>query len=255
MIHPDQKLQDLVTIFTERASTYYYDVFLRIQRNTLSKFHVNWAALIGSFFWSALRASWLLFWIGFCIDLFAAVNIALSYKYALATTDSILNNRSTLAELYNLKSVVHLWIGLSALFLGRPVFAWLADRLYYRQYNSWRIHQETGHGYRLNRLATAVLVVILIAPLTLYRATQFAPEVTSCAKLDRALASQEKVAFIVSSSVTFQLCSGCRDPTPLPFPSMTTALVALSGRQHHPIFHRLPSMYIFQNTLMWVLDT
>lgn len=195
MIHPDQKLQDLVTIFTERASTYYYDVFLRIQRNTLSKFHVNWAALIGSFFWSALRASWLLFWIGFCIDLFAAVNIALSYKYALATTDSILNNRSTLAELYNLKSVVHLWIGLSALFLGRPVFAWLADRLYYRQYNSWRIHQETGHGYRLNRLATAVLVVILIAPLTLYRATQFAPEVTTCAKQDRALASQEQVAF------------------------------------------------------------
>ena len=140
-----------------------------------------------------MRANWPTFWIGFCIDLFAAVNLALCYKYMRAASDSLQMNRANLAELYNFKFIVHLWTGLGALILGRIILGWLADRFYYRQYTFWRTSKGRAHGFRLSRLVNAILVVALIAPLTIYRASQFSPEAATCTKQDRAAANGEYV--------------------------------------------------------------
>ena len=53
--------------------------------------------------------------------------------------------------------------------VGRLLLGWLADRLYYRHYARWRINRSLPSGFSARRLVTAVLVAVLIAPLTLYR--------------------------------------------------------------------------------------
>lgn len=186
-------LHDLVAIFAERSSGYYERTFLKIQHSTLPRLHINRATALASFAWAAVRANWPAFWMGFCIDLFAAVNLALSYKFASAAADSLQLNRANLAELYGFKFSVHLWTGLAVLVLGRLILGWLADRLYYRQYASWRTSKGKAHGFRPRRLVFAILVVVLIAPLTVYRASQFSPEASTCTKQDRALANGETV--------------------------------------------------------------
>lgn len=60
--------KDLLKPFKEFAGPngeYYGNTFLKIQKATLSKFHINIAAAVGSFIWAALRGNWFLFWIGF----------------------------------------------------------------------------------------------------------------------------------------------------------------------------------------------
>ena len=64
--------------FAGANGNYYADVFLKIQKASLPGHHVNPAALVGSFIWAALRGNWLLFTIGFVIDLVAAVHAPLA---------------------------------------------------------------------------------------------------------------------------------------------------------------------------------
>ena len=66
--------------FAGANGDYYAGVFLKIQKASLPRLHVNPAALVGSIIWATLRGNWLLFTIGFVIDLIAAVNAALFFK-------------------------------------------------------------------------------------------------------------------------------------------------------------------------------
>ena len=172
---------------------HYADVFTDIQKAELGRLHINAAALVGSFIWAALRGNWVLFVISFAIDLLAAVNIALVYKYSRAAAENA--DKAYLVERYEGWTQTHL-IGAIAVFLiGRLLFAWLADRLYAVQYDKWRVDHSVNSGIAVKRLLPAFLVVLLIAPLLLYRTTQFAPEERTCILQDRAIAEGEQVAF------------------------------------------------------------
>lgn len=160
--------------FAGPRGNYYADVFLKIQKAILPRYHINRAALIGSFVWAALRGNWLLFVIGFVVDLVTAVNAALVYKYSKAALDNAA--KDYLVARYEGWSNTHLVAVILVFVVGRVVFSWLADRLYARHYNQWRVNHEVNNGFELSRLWIAGLVTLLIAPLLLYRTTQFAPD-------------------------------------------------------------------------------
>ncbi len=178
--------------FAGAGGEYYADVFLNIQKATLSRFHINWSALFGGFVWAALRGNWALFVIGFVLDLIAAVNAALVYKYTSAAAANA--SKAYLVERYEGWASLHFVGLLLALILGRLLFAWLADRLYFNQYNRWRVNRTTNSGLSTERLAIAGLIAALIVPLLLYRASQFAPDARTCVKQDRAIAKGKSVS-------------------------------------------------------------
>ncbi|ETW92580.1 MAG: hypothetical protein ETSY1_43035, partial [Candidatus Entotheonella factor] len=130
---------------------------------------------------------------GFVVDLVTAVNAALVYKYSKAAIDNA--DKDYLVARYEGWSDSHFVATIFVLLLGRFVFAWLADRLYARHYNQWRVNRDINHGIVLSRLLIAALVTILIVPLLLYRTTQFAPDARTCIKQDRAIAKGEEISF------------------------------------------------------------
>jgi len=179
--------------FAGQNGDYYADTLLKIQKETLPRHHINRAALLGSFVWAALRGNWLLFVISFIIDLIAIVNCALVYKYSQAAADNL--DKEYLVNRYEGWADTHLIAACMVFFGGRVLFAWLADRLYTRHYNQWRIDRNINSGVLYSRLIIAVLVTVMIMPLMIYRSTQFAPDARSCIKQDRALAKGEDIPF------------------------------------------------------------
>lgn len=172
---------------------YYADVFLKIQKARLERFHLNRAALVGSFVWAALRGNWRLFVIGFVVDLITLVNVALVYKYSKAALDNA--DKDYLVERYEGWSQTHLIAAILVFVLGRLLFAWLADRFYAAQYEKWRIDHAVNNGLVMSRVWLAVLISALVLPLMLYRATQFAPDERTCIRQDRAISRGETVDF------------------------------------------------------------
>ena len=171
--------------FAGPGGGYYGRTFLRIQRAELPARHVNAAAMLGSFVWAALRGNWLLFWIGFAVDMAAAVNLALVYKFDLAAARAAADGKDFLVQRYEGWTDAYLLAAVVLFIAGRLLLGWLADRLYYRHYARWRIDRARPSGSHARRLVTALLVTALIAPLTLYRASQFAPDERACIKLTR----------------------------------------------------------------------
>jgi len=172
---------------------YYADVFLKIQKAKLGRLHFNSSALLGSFIWAVLRGNWILFTLGFVIDLITAVNVALVYKYSKAAIDN--SDKAFLVERYEDWSQSHTITAIVVFVFGRILFGWLADRLYFRQYNKWRVNHGASCGMELSRLLIAGLIFTLIVPVLIYRTTQFAPDARSCIKQDRATASGKVVPF------------------------------------------------------------
>ncbi|GLQ34289.1 hypothetical protein GCM10007939_05720 [Amylibacter marinus] len=195
--------------FAGAAGDYYAKTFLKIQKSTLGKAHINIAATIGSFIWASMRGNWLLFWIGFFIDLVALVYIGASYKFktaAINVADEIVSltaagnsaaasNKTLLLERYENWTGSNFLTAIVIFIIGRLVFGWLADRIYYRQYNSWRVDRSKNSNLRVNRLVLSAVIVALIAPLMLYRSTQFAPDARTCIKQDRAVTEGKDVSF------------------------------------------------------------
>ena len=179
--------------FADRSGSYYATTFLKIQKDSLPRFHMNKAAALGSFVWAALRGNWLLFWIGFLFDLVALVNVALYYKYSNAVIEFA--SREYLVERYSGWASSSILAAIVVFILGRLLMGWLADRIYVRQYNRWRIDRSTANGVSGARLVIVALIAALIVPLMIYRSTQFAPDARTCIKQDRKLAKGEEVSF------------------------------------------------------------
>ncbi len=179
--------------FAGQNGDYYADAFLKIKKMTLGRFHINKAALVGSFIWAALRGNWVLFIISFAVDLVTMVNIALVYKYSKAAVDNV--DRAYLVTRYEGWSQTHLAGAIIVFVLGRLLFAWFADRFYAIQFEKWRVNRRVNSGVKASRLLTAALVSVLILPMLLYRTTQFAPDERMCIKQDRAIAQGEEVSF------------------------------------------------------------
>lgn len=192
------EIKDLSAPFRDFASKngeYYAATFLAIQQDNLPRSHVNWSAVVGSFFWAALRSNWLLFWIGFILDLVALIYLALAYKYKAASAQAVIDGKDFLVARYDGWSSSSLIAAVLIFVVGRVLFGWLADRLYFRQYNQWRIGRPVSSGSKASRLIGSILIVALIAPLMLYRASQFAPEERACIKQSRQIQSGETVPF------------------------------------------------------------
>lgn len=179
--------------FAAENGDYYADTFLKIQKSKLGRFHINTAAMLGGFVWAALRGNWLLFWIGFLLDLVAVVNLALVYRYSKAAVDFA--DKEYLVTRYEGWTSTYLITAIVVFVLGRLFFGWLADRLYYSQYNKWRIDRSVNSGVERSRLMVLGLIALMIVPLMIYRASQFAPEPRACIKQDRAIAKGEEVGF------------------------------------------------------------
>lgn len=179
--------------FADVSGDYYADKFLKIQKSTLSVMHINFSAVIGSFIWAAMRGNWFLFWIGFLIDLLALVNVALVYKYSQAAVDFV--DKAYLVERYENWASTHVMGAIFVFIIGRIIFGWMADRAYYNQYNKWRVDRSVNSGLNSSRLVLLTLIVAMVAPLMLYRASQFAPEARACIKQDRAIEKGEIVPF------------------------------------------------------------
>lgn len=190
----DSSLSKAFDTFSEQNTDYYSRTFLKIQQANLPFFHVNTAAMLGSFVWAALRGNWLLFWVGFVFDLIAAANLGLVYRYQNAKVAAIEADKQFLIDRFTDWSANHLVAAVLFFIFGRLLVGWLADRFYYRQYSNWRINSAVNSGVNTRRWITAALVVALVAPLTLYRSTQDAPEQRDCIKLTRSMQDGNAVA-------------------------------------------------------------
>ncbi len=190
--------QETIKAFNEFAATngeYYSKTFLKIQRSELTRGHLNRAAMLGGFIWAAFRGNWILFWIGFSGDMIAAVNLALMHKFNVASAQALVDGKDFLVERYDTWSNSHMIAAIAAIIIFRLLMGVLADRIYYRQYFKWRIDRSRTSGTNSKRIVLGVLILALIAPLTLYRATQFVPDERSCIKLTRQIQDGETVPF------------------------------------------------------------
>ncbi len=181
--------------FADRSGGYFAQTFLSIQKSQLAGTHVNWMAAIVGFPWASVRGNKLLFWIGFLIDLVAAVYLMQVWKFSRAAEQAVIDEKDFLVVRYEDWTMSSLWAAVIVFLVGRLLFGWLADRIYYRQYNTWRVDHAKPSGWDVKRLIWAAVIVSMIAPLMLYRASQFPPEERTCIKQARALADGEEVGF------------------------------------------------------------
>ncbi len=191
----DAEVKAAFSDFAEKGREYYANTFLKIQQAKLKFFHINFAAALGGFVWAALRGNWLLFWVGFLFDMIAAANLGLVYRYSGAKADAIESNKEFLIERFSNWTSLHLIAAVVIFIAGRLILGWMADRFYYRQYSAWRIDSSVNSGVKRSRWMIAALIVVLVAPLTLYRSTQDAPSQRDCVKVARSMQAGDEVAF------------------------------------------------------------
>lgn len=191
----DREIKQAFENFAEQNTDYYSRTFLKIQQDKLSSLHLNIAAMLGGFVWAALRGNWMLFWIGFIFDMMAAANFGLVYRYSVAKAAAIEAEKGFLIERFSNWTVKHMIAAIVLFIIGRLVLGWMADRSYYKQYSAWRIDSSVNSGVNKKRWIVGGLIVALIAPLTLYRSTQDAPEQRTCIKQVRAVQDGKTVPF------------------------------------------------------------
>ena len=191
----DREIRKAFAQFAEKNPDYYADNFLKIQQARLSFFHLNFAAMLGGFVWAALRGNWLMFWIGFIFDMMAAANLGLVYRYSVAKAAAVEADKAYLIERFTNWTGSHLIAAIAIFIFGRLLLGWMGNRRYYKQYSAWRINSSVNSGVSTKRWLTAGLIVALVAPLTLYRSTQEAPEQRYCIKQVRALQDGKTVSF------------------------------------------------------------
>lgn len=165
----------LVHEFVGQSGDTYESTFEAAERGTLSVTHLNSAAVIAGPFWGAARGAWVLFWSCLATDVIALILTASAWTSGGAS------------------AMRGLTIALCVLLVGRLANGWLADRLYYQRYTTWRADRTTLHGYSPSRLLTGALLVILTVPAMLYRATQVAPSARDCRRLWDALSGSAEM--------------------------------------------------------------
>ncbi len=177
-----------VRAFAGGGALYYVQTFEKIEKNALPAWHMNRWALLIPWFWAGLRGIWLVFWTSLAIDLLGVVCLMQVVKFSplLAEAQANAAENTTLIERYSR------WIfnfgaaGVVILAAGRLCIGAFADRWYYRQYTRWRIDPKAANGVDARRLVLAGLILLLIVPLTVYRAAQQRLDGRACLNLIRA---------------------------------------------------------------------
>jgi len=177
-----------VHAFVTAGVPYYASTFEKIEKNALPWWHINPWALTVPWLWAGLRGVWLVFWIALAIDLLGVVCIMQVVKFSPLLSEAQANaaENVTLIERYSRWIRNYGTAGIALLMAGRLWLGGSANRWYYRQYSRWRIDQRIASGVDPRRLLLAGLILLIVSPLTIYRATQLRLDGRACLNLIRA---------------------------------------------------------------------
>ena len=211
MSESDQPVADdrdvSVRAFVELSESYFAQVFEKIQRSTLPLWHVNIWGLLVPWLWGAYRGLWLLFWVSLALDAVAVVCLLQVVKYnpLLAEAQANAAENVTLIARYSQWISVYASVGTAILLLGRLWMGMSADRWYYRQYSRWRIDENVSRGLLPKRVVLAVCIMLIVLPLTFYRATQQRLDERACFNQIRAAESAQLLLAHYGASNTSDL--------------------------------------------------
>ena len=171
-----------IETFVDRNPSYFNQVFERLQRGQLPRWHLNIWGLLIPWAWAAWRGVWLMFWLALAIDVLAIVCLMQVIKFAPLLAEAQLDpdaNR-TLIPRYSGWINTYGTIGWLLLIGGRLWMGSSANRWYYGQYNRWRINFAVPNGVAAKRVVIGLVIMAICAPLTTYRATQLRLDERAC---------------------------------------------------------------------------
>ena len=184
-----------VPAFAERSTDYYTRVFENVQRGQSRPWDLNLWALLIPWFWAAQRGVWLVFWVALAIDVLGLVCLMQLVKFG-PLLDAALqdpDNNTVLIERYSRWISNFGWTGAVVLLGGRLWLGSRANHWYYAQYNRWRISDAVNSGVLLKRLVIGILIMAIVAPITLYRATELRLDQRACFNQIRAGETVERL--------------------------------------------------------------
>ena len=179
--------------FVGQNEAYYSKTFERLERSELPFWHINIWGLILPWFWAAWRGVWLLFWLALAIDMIAIACLMQVVKFTPLLAEAMQNPDAnvTLIPRYQGWIDVYGFVGWSTLIAGRLWMGAKANRLYYSQYNRWRISSNISNGVAVKRILLSLMIMAICVPITTYRATQLRNDERACLKLLKADESVE----------------------------------------------------------------
>ena len=171
-----------VGTFVDQNEPYFSTIFERLQKGKLPRWHMNIWALLVPWVWAAARGVWLLFWVSLAIDLIAIVCFMQVVKFTplLAEAQENASANSTLIARYSGWITTYAWIGAILFIAGRLWMGSSANRWYYGQYSRWRINDAVPNGVDTKRVMLGIIVILIVVPLTTYRATQLRLNERAC---------------------------------------------------------------------------
>jgi ABC-type proline/glycine betaine transport system permease subunit len=177
-----------VAAFAGPKADYYAPVFEQLQRGRLPRWHMNIWGLLVPWFWAAMRGVWVMFWISLALDVFAVVCLMQVVKFSplLAEAQANAADNATLIARYSQWIQSFGTVGIIALAAGRLWMGSSANRWYFSQYSRWRTDKKVPHGVNTRRVMLAAAILAMVAPLTVYRATQQRLDERACLNQIRA---------------------------------------------------------------------
>ena len=171
-----------VGAFVGQNEPYFSAAFENIQRGQSPFWKLNIWALIIPWFWAAQRGLWLVFWLALAIDVLGLVCLMQLVKFGplldVALQDP--DNNTVLIERYSRWMTNFGWAGAIVLIGGRLWLGSRANHWYYAQYTRWRISDEVNSGVVAKRLVIGAVIMAIVAPITLYRATELRLDQRAC---------------------------------------------------------------------------
>ena len=201
--------------FVDRNVEYYTRAFVRIQSTTGIAFTFNWAAAAFGPLWGAARNLWGFFWVFAILELIALVQIGRGLWGDLGAAEAararrltekaqamldraneaaaagqekaeslrvIAENMTQAAQLAQVAADAEasggttlMLIGVAALAIVKSFEGFYANIAYERRYSHWRVDPTIGRGVSYRNLATGMVLVLAVVPLTLYRFTASLP--------------------------------------------------------------------------------
>ncbi|MEM7717563.1 MAG: ABC transporter permease subunit [Pseudomonadota bacterium] len=191
-----------VGAFVDEGASYYSAEFERIQKGEQPFWAMNVWALLIPWVWSARRGLWLMFWVSLALDVLAVVCLLQLLKYGPLLAEAQLDPsaNSTLIARYSSWMQTFGWTGAVVLLAGRLWMGSVANPWYYKQYSRWRIDRAVPSGISLQRVGIAVAIMLIVAPLTFYRATQQRLDERAC--FNQMRAGEDVQALLSANSLT-----------------------------------------------------
>lgn len=177
-----------VKAFAGDKASYYAPVFEQLQRGKLPRWHMHIWGLLTPWFWAAMRGVWIMFWISLALDVLAAVCLMQVVKFSALLANAQLDAAANVTLIARYTSWINNFgtVGVIILIAGRLWMGSSANRWYFTQYSRWRTDKGVANGVNARRMVTAAVIIALVAPLTIYRATQQRLDERACLNQIRA---------------------------------------------------------------------